>query len=430
MATLTLPGADIRGYYQQARDPAPRTPVHRGLRAVLRGSRSAPPRRPRPVLLDQRRQRRVEMPRLRRARRRVRRRIAKGHTPRTAIDLMIAHGLIERRARLQTARELLSAAARPSQPAARSHARTRARARPRERPALQVTDQDIARWQTALSRRPSLLATLARERGWRYETIRALELGLDRGRITIPIRDARGELQGLLRYQPQPTGRPKMLFALGSRVGLIPHPTAEASERILLVEGPPDMIAARSRGLPAIAVPGDHAWQPAWARPPGRPPGHDRHGRRHARPSGRPSNRRRPRRPRQPRIVDLAPLRDDGYDLTDWLLDHPEHVDVDTLATRTPVINRAANHERHRHQKPRRLHPTSLGRCARGRARRARLRGLARHRPRTGRERARSSDAITAGRPGSWEADLVQQLINGTVGYDEEFLTDYGGPLR
>jgi hypothetical protein len=41
-----------------------------------------------------------------------------------------------------------------------------------------------------------------------------------------------------------------------------------------------------------------------------------------------------------------------------------------------------------------------------------------------------SSDAITAGRPGSWEADLVQQLIKGTVGYDDEFLTDYGGPLR
>ncbi len=41
-----------------------------------------------------------------------------------------------------------------------------------------------------------------------------------------------------------------------------------------------------------------------------------------------------------------------------------------------------------------------------------------------------SSDAITAGRPGSWEADLVQQLSKGTVGYDDEFLTDYGGPLQ
>jgi hypothetical protein len=41
-----------------------------------------------------------------------------------------------------------------------------------------------------------------------------------------------------------------------------------------------------------------------------------------------------------------------------------------------------------------------------------------------------SSDAITAGRPGSWEADLAQQLIKGTVGYDGEFLTDIGGSLR
>jgi hypothetical protein len=41
-----------------------------------------------------------------------------------------------------------------------------------------------------------------------------------------------------------------------------------------------------------------------------------------------------------------------------------------------------------------------------------------------------SSEAITAGRPGSWEADLVQQLIKGTVGYDDEFLTENGGALR
>ena len=29
---------------------------------------------------------------------------------------------------------------------------------------------------------------------------------------------------------------------------------------------------------------------------------------------------------------------------------------------------------------------------------------------------------VTAGRPGSWEADLVHQLIAGTVGYDDEYL--------
>jgi DNA primase len=253
----------------------------------------------------------------------------KGYTPRAAIDLMIAYGLTERRTRLQTARELLNASVRPSQ----AHARSRARQGLDERPALGVTEQDIARWQTALSRRPSLLATLARERGWRYQTIRALELGHDCGRITIPIRDARGELQGLLRYKP--AGRPKMLAELGSRIGLIPHPTAETSQRILLVEGPPDMIAARSRGLPAIAVPGDHAWGSTWG---------DLLAGRHvtivmdADTQGRAAALRistdlAPHG--HPRIVELAPLRDDGYDLTDWLRDHPEHVDVDALATRT-----------------------------------------------------------------------------------------------
>jgi hypothetical protein len=240
----------------------------------------------------------------------------KGYSPRAAIDLMIAYGLTERRTRLQTARELLNASARPTQ----GGSRTRTREGLDERPALKVTDQDIARWQTALSRRPSLLATLARKRGWRYETIRALELGLDCGRITIPIRDARGELQGLLRYQPKPLGRPKMLFALGSRVGLIPHPTAEASERILLVEGPPDMIAARSRGLPAIAVPGDHAWQHAWARL--------LVGRQvmivmDADSQGRAAAERIAEDlvgHAEAEIVDLDHGRDDGYDLTDWLL--------------------------------------------------------------------------------------------------------------
>jgi hypothetical protein len=33
-----------------------------------------------------------------------------------------------------------------------------------------------------------------------------------------------------------------------------------------------------------------------------------------------------------------------------------------------------------------------------------------------------SSDALIAGRPGSWEASLVDQLVKGTVGYEDEYL--------
>jgi hypothetical protein len=39
-----------------------------------------------------------------------------------------------------------------------------------------------------------------------------------------------------------------------------------------------------------------------------------------------------------------------------------------------------------------------------------------------------TSDALTAGRPGSWEADLVQRLVKGTVGWGDEYLADYGQP--
>jgi hypothetical protein len=37
-----------------------------------------------------------------------------------------------------------------------------------------------------------------------------------------------------------------------------------------------------------------------------------------------------------------------------------------------------------------------------------------------------SSDALTAGRPGSWEAALVDQLVCGTIGHDGEALP---GPI-
>ena len=41
-----------------------------------------------------------------------------------------------------------------------------------------------------------------------------------------------------------------------------------------------------------------------------------------------------------------------------------------------------------------------------------------------------SSDALTAGRPGSWEASFVDQLVKGTVGYDDGYLPAPGGGRR
>ena len=41
-----------------------------------------------------------------------------------------------------------------------------------------------------------------------------------------------------------------------------------------------------------------------------------------------------------------------------------------------------------------------------------------------------STAALIAGRPGSWEASLVQQLVSGTVGWDDDYLADYAKKPR
>jgi hypothetical protein len=205
----------------------------------------------------------------------------------------------------------------------RQHPGSVGRRPPRHPPALlRTTSEEIDRWHAALTADTDLIANLTRERGWLYNTMLELQLGVDRGRITIPVRDDGRRLIGLLRYQPWPKpGEPKMLANAGSRRALLPHPAAESSARVLLVEGEPDMIAVRSCGLPAIAVPGVDGWRPAWARfLAGRQVTvvMDCDGR----------GRAAAARIRNDLssvsdvcVLDIAPDRNDGYDLTDWLLD-------------------------------------------------------------------------------------------------------------
>jgi hypothetical protein len=186
---------------------------------------------------------------------------------------------------------------------------------------------DIERWRAALAADTDLIGKLSRERGWLYATMLELELGVDRRRITIPIRDDACRLVALLRYQPWPQlGEPKMVATAGSRRALLPHPAAEPSTHVLLVEGEPDMIAARSHGLPAIAVPGVDAWRPGWAQLlAGREVtvimDCDERGRAAATAieSDLSSDC-------AVRVLDLAPHRNDGYDVTDWLLQRQRSV--------------------------------------------------------------------------------------------------------
>ena len=239
--------------------------------------------------------------------------LAAGHTPRSAIDLMIAHGLAQRRT--HSRRAITAGLGNPQ-------AGRNAVARPARRPRLLAEDRDVRRWHEALDTNGRLARRLLLERGWSSRTMRELELGWDGARITIPIRTSGGRLRGVLRYDPFGQRQPKMRAMRGTQLGLVPHPARETSIDILLVEGPPDMIAARSCGLAALAVPSTTAWHPSWAQllngrritivmdcdAPGRRAAHA-------------IATSLKRVASSVRIADLCPARDDGYDLTDRILE-------------------------------------------------------------------------------------------------------------
>jgi hypothetical protein len=238
--------------------------------------------------------------------------IALGLSPRTAMDLLITHGLAERRvagAPLVRRARNQPVAPRPAPRSAAAH------------PAAISTDalHDARRrlgevW-------PLRVLRDEQRATWRLDTLQGLGCGWDGRRLLFPVTDAASSPIGLLRYAPRHDHAPKMLAVTGTRLGLLPHPETVARTRwAVICEGPPDMLSARSCGLPAFGVPGDDAWRPEWAQlfagrfctivmdcdPPGRAA----------------AQRIRDDLARvaaRPIVVDLAPARADGFDLTEWL---------------------------------------------------------------------------------------------------------------
>ena len=180
--------------------------------------------------------------------------LAAGHTPRRAMELLIANGLATPRSDTDTrSRRTPAVSVAKTGPLKES------------RPRLAVGDADVQAWAEALDANGRIIRRLVLERAWAPRVMQALEIGFDGARVTIPIRNEHGQLRAVLRYDAFGRREPKMRAAVGSRLGLIPHPASELSDHVILVEGPPDMIAARSAGLPAIAIPGTNAWHPGWA---------------------------------------------------------------------------------------------------------------------------------------------------------------------
>ena len=241
--------------------------------------------------------------------------LARGLSARDAIDLMIAHGLAVRR----PGRPERTRVAAPKSGGERPPGRVPAAM---SRAALDVDERWLAEARARLASLvwPPRVLRAKQACVWSRATLLELGCGWERGRVIIPIRDGHGGLRGLLRYAPSHERAPKVLAARGTRLGLVPHPCTESSTWLLLVEGPPDMISARSRGLPAIAVPGDDAWEAQWAQLFARR--HvsvvfdcDRAGREAA---ARIATDLKAAGVRGS-VVDLARSRADGHDLTEWL---------------------------------------------------------------------------------------------------------------
>lgn len=271
--------------------------------------------------------------------------IARGRSPRSAMELLIAHRLAEPREADQRAertalpRRIETAA--PAEPSAST---------------LTADDGDVRYWADGLQDDGRLLRRLAIERAWTARVIRDLQIGVSGSRLTIPIRNARAELRGVLRYDPFGCRDPKMLAVTGTRLGLIPHPDRLATRYVVLVEGPPDMLAARSLGLAAIAVPGTSAWQPSWAH---------LLENRHVKivmdcdAAGRRAAQQIHRSLRAAaitsEIVDLWPDRDDGYDITDRIVERKRQrpgrltaAGVASLLAPVPSVHRKRAHSRAR----------------------------------------------------------------------------------
>jgi DnaB helicase-like protein/Toprim domain-containing protein len=201
------------------------------------------------------------------------------------------------------------------------------------------------------------LARLAELRGWTVEAIKALGVGLDNGRVVIPVMDEKLAVQGVLRYQPNrqlDDGTAKMMSAPGTPRELFPPPEAVDDATVWLVEGEPDAISATSIGLPAVGIPGASSWRAEWAA---RFAGKDVIVCCDSDAPGRGLAARAAddliEHARTVRIVDLAPARDDGYDVGEMVAsaDGPhEHPQVRELLER--VAADAPSHLRREDRPP------------------------------------------------------------------------------
>lgn len=196
--------------------------------------------------------------------------------------------------------------------------------RPRREPDPLPSESRLADWRRRLLGDEGLLGRVRAGRGWSRRAVEVLGLGWDGERIIFAIRDRDGRLVGVERSLPpggRAGGRRKLLVGCGHKRDLWPAPERyPTTAQVFVVEGRPDAVSVATLGLPVVSVSGAGA-----NVDPERFRGRrvviccdcDRQGRDAA---------QRWARALAPvaaevRVLDLDPLRDDGYDATDLLVE-------------------------------------------------------------------------------------------------------------
>lgn len=129
------------------------------------------------------------------------------------------------------------------------------------------SEQQLQHWHDRLMMMPAQLDFLSRERGLLQETISDYLIGYDGQRYTLPVRDVRGELLNVRRYNPRATkAADKMLSIEGHGQARIFRPDLLLrSDRVVLTEGELDMIVGRQYGIPTIThTAGAGTFLPVW----------------------------------------------------------------------------------------------------------------------------------------------------------------------
>ncbi|HET7571782.1 MAG TPA: hypothetical protein VFJ77_03835 [Gaiellaceae bacterium] len=140
---------------------------------------------------------------------------------------------------------------------------------PKARPKLPPpSEQLIQGWQSRLRSTDSALAYLIERRGLRHETIEQYELGYDGDldAITLPVRDAAGELVNVKWRHLAPDADPKMTGLGGKgRSHLYPLEVLAADPlALVLCEGEFDALLLNQHGVPAVTSTAGTSWKPDW----------------------------------------------------------------------------------------------------------------------------------------------------------------------